>query len=79
MMGDMKPFIKDWWGLLAAETHSACGVFAFSLQDPQFIELADEINSLLGINYSPSDSWESLSDNCQKLNDEKAPTEDWKV
>lgn len=40
-------------------------------QDPQFIELADEINCLLGINYSPSESWESLSDNCQKLNEEK--------
>lgn len=41
------------------------------IKDPQFIELADEINCLLGINYSPSESWESLSDNCQKLNEEK--------
>lgn len=41
------------------------------IKDPQFVELADEINGLLGINYSPSNTWESLSDSCQKLNDEK--------
>lgn len=35
------------------------------------MELADKINALLGINYSPPETWDSLSDNCQKLNDEK--------
>jgi len=41
------------------------------IKEPEFVELADKINALLGINYSPPETWDSLSDNCQKLNDEK--------
>ncbi|CAE7602347.1 tycA [Symbiodinium sp. CCMP2456] len=41
------------------------------VQEPDFVVLADEINALLGIDYSPPDTWTALSDSCQKLNDEK--------
>mmetsp|Transcript_30803 Transcript_30803/g.57746 ORF Transcript_30803/g.57746 Transcript_30803/m.57746 type:complete len:335 (+) Transcript_30803:50-1054(+) len=41
------------------------------VQEAEFIALANEINALLGIDYSPPDTWTTLSDNCQKLNDDK--------
>lgn len=37
------------------------------IKDPEFISLAEEINTLLGIDYSPPESWGSLSQNCSKL------------
>eukprot|EP00931_Biecheleriopsis_adriatica_P041521 TRINITY_DN23721_c0_g1_i1.p1 TRINITY_DN23721_c0_g1~~TRINITY_DN23721_c0_g1_i1.p1 ORF type:complete len:364 (-),score=91.51 TRINITY_DN23721_c0_g1_i1:33-1040(-) len=38
------------------------------IQDAEFITLAEEINELLGIDYSPPESWGSLTDSCAKLN-----------
>eukprot|EP00930_Biecheleria_cincta_P046867 TRINITY_DN32397_c0_g1_i1.p1 TRINITY_DN32397_c0_g1~~TRINITY_DN32397_c0_g1_i1.p1 ORF type:complete len:348 (+),score=75.86 TRINITY_DN32397_c0_g1_i1:141-1184(+) len=39
------------------------------LKDPEFVSLAEEINALLGIDYSPPESWGSLSQNCSKLDE----------
>ena len=84
MMGDMKPYVQATCKespLAHYQPHrppravltqnSKLSTLNCPGKEPEFVVLADEINALLGIDYSPPDTWTALSDSCQKLNDDK--------
>jgi len=41
------------------------------IKDSEFIDLAEEINRWLGIDYSPPESWNTLTDSCKKLDEQQ--------
>lgn len=52
--------------------HHMMGDMKPYIRDQEFIDLAEGINVLIGINYSPPESWNELSESCQKV-DAPAP------